>query len=109
MWILSLAGGDNIAKDALPSRPGLVVANYGPEKLLEKVDQIDVFISQDGPMNRVSLDTIKERDIYQILPAFKNGRVYKIPENLISRPTPSLFEGLKMMHEMIYPADGSVK
>ncbi|MDR2459257.1 MAG: ABC transporter substrate-binding protein [Deltaproteobacteria bacterium] len=106
-WILGLAGGDNIAKDALPSREGLMVANYGPEKLLEKAEQIEVFISQEGPMNRVSLETMKARDVYQILPAFKNGRVYKIPENIISRPTPSLFEGLQMMHGFIYPEESS--
>jgi iron complex transport system substrate-binding protein len=103
IWILELAVGNYVAKDAQPSREGLMVANYGPEKLLEKTDDIDVFISQDGPMNRVTLETILSRDLYQVLPAFKNGRVYKIPESLISRPTPSLFEGLQMMHSVINP------
>lgn len=108
-WLLSLAGGENVATDAEPARKGLMVANYGPEKLLEKADKIDVYISQDGAMNTTPLNVILERDIFQIIPAFKNGRVFKIPEYLISRPTPSLYEGLLLMRDMIYPPEEGKK
>jgi iron complex transport system substrate-binding protein len=101
IWLMTLAGGRNVASDAQPTRPGLIVAAYGPEKLLEKADQVDVFISQLGPMNPVNLTDIKDREIYRILPAFKNDRVYRVPEELISRPTPSLLEGLALMADQI--------
>jgi iron complex transport system substrate-binding protein len=103
IWLLELAGGYNVAQDAEPVRDGLMVANYGPERLLAKAELIDAFIAQDGQMNRVPLETILARDLYRVLPAFKNGRVYKIPEDLISRPTPSLLEGLRLMRGMVYP------
>ncbi|MDR2350075.1 MAG: ABC transporter substrate-binding protein [Deltaproteobacteria bacterium] len=105
VWVLNMAGGKNVAGDAEAARKGLVVANYGPEKLLEKADLVDVFISQNGPMNTVPLEVILSRDIYQLLPAFRNERVYKIPEELISRPTPSLLKGIELMHRMLYPND----
>ncbi|MDR2301655.1 MAG: ABC transporter substrate-binding protein [Deltaproteobacteria bacterium] len=103
VWLLTLAGGRNVADDSEPTRPGQIVANYGPERLLEKADQVDVFISQEGPMNKVDLKTVKERKIYAVLPAFKNNRVYRIPEELISRPSPSLVEGLELLKGMIHP------
>ena len=101
VWLMTLAGGRNAAQDAEPARPGLVVANYGPEKLLEKAGEIEVFISQEGQMNSISTESILNRDIYQPIAAFKNGRVYRIPEELISRPTPSLLEGLGIMTAQI--------
>jgi iron complex transport system substrate-binding protein len=105
IWVVGIAGGINVASDAEPARVGLVVADYGPEKLLSKAAQIDVFLSQEGPMNRTPLDVIKNRDIYKVLPAVKNGRVYKVPEDLISRPTPSLIEGVALLENIFYPED----
>jgi iron complex transport system substrate-binding protein len=102
-WLLTLAGGNNVATDSEPTRPGQVVANYGPEKFLEKAGQIDILISQEGPMNKVSLETIKSRKIYSVTPALKNNRVYRVPEELISRPSPSLAEGLELLKGMIHP------
>ncbi|MDR1657693.1 MAG: ABC transporter substrate-binding protein [Deltaproteobacteria bacterium] len=101
IWLMTLAGGRNVAADAKPTRPGLIVADYGPERLMEKASEVDVLISQEGPMNPINLDTITDRDIYRVLPAVKNGRVYLVPEELISRPTPSLLEGLEIMARQI--------
>lgn len=97
--LVELAGGRNIAADALPTTPGVVIAEYGPERLLAKADEIDIFISQQGAMNRTPLEVITDRDIYQPLAAFKSGRVFKISESVLARPTPSLAEGLKKMAE----------
>lgn len=95
VWLVELAGGRNVASDAKPHSPNLIVANYGPERLLSKADLIDIFISQMGPMNNTSLEQVSGRGIYKHIKAFKEGRVYKIPENIIARPTPSLLLGLE--------------
>jgi iron complex transport system substrate-binding protein len=95
-----------VAADAEPTGPGQIVANYGPERLLEKAPEVEILISQEGPMNKVSIEAIRERDIYSILPALRNGRVFRVPEELISRPTPSLLEGLELMKGMIRPGAG---
>jgi iron complex transport system substrate-binding protein len=101
IWLMTLAGGRNVADDARPARPGLVVADYGPERLLEKAGEIEIFISQEGQMNSVSTASILKKKIYQPIAAFKNGRVYRVPEDLISRPTPSLLKGLEMLSSQI--------
>ncbi|MDR2442672.1 MAG: ABC transporter substrate-binding protein [Deltaproteobacteria bacterium] len=101
IWLITLAGGQNVASDAQPARPGLIVADYGPERLLEKAQEVDIFISQEGPMNPITLDQIKDRSIFRVLPAFQNDRVYRVPEELISRPTPSLLEGLELLSKQI--------
>jgi len=96
-WLVELAGGRNVAADAKPQAPGLIIADYGPEKLLARAGEVDVFISQDGPMNRAGLKQILSRPVYQPLAAFKTGRVYKIPEAVLARPTPGLLEGLRQL------------
>lgn len=98
-WVVALAGGRNVAADAEAATPGVVIADYGPERLLDKADEIEIFISQEGQMNRVSLETLLERPIYAPLPAFREGRVYRIPEAVFARPTPSLLEGLRQVAE----------
>ena len=95
VWLVELAGGRNVASDAKPQVKGLFVTDYGPERLLSKADEIDIFISQDGPMNNTPLEQVKKRDIYKPIRAFKDGRVYKISEDILCRPTPSLLRGLE--------------
>jgi|GEM_PF-2367490 len=97
IWLVELAGGRNVAADAKPAAPGLMVADYGPERLLSKADEVDIFIAQEGPMNPGSLKQLKGRDIYRKLPAFAAGRVHKIDESILSRPTPSLLKGLELI------------
>jgi len=99
-WLVELAGGRNVAAEARPPAPGLIIADYGPERLLARAGEVDIFVSQDGPMNRAGLKQILSRPIYQPLAAFKTGRVYKIPEAVLARPTPALLEGLRQLAGM---------
>lgn len=100
IWLVELGGGRNAAADARAGAAGLIIADYGPERLLNKADEIDIYISQMGPMNRASLKQVEERHIYQPIKAFKDGRVYKLPEDILARPTPSLLEGLQAIAEL---------
>lgn len=95
VWLVELAGGHNAASDAQPQVADLIITEYGPERLLAKAGEVDIFISQSGPMNNTPLAQIKKRRLYQPLRAFKENRVYKISEAILARPTPSLLEGLK--------------
>jgi iron complex transport system substrate-binding protein len=100
-WVLAYAGGRNVVTDSVPTMPGYIVANYGPERLLSVASEVEVYLSQSGPMNRTPVSEITRRDIFQSLPAVRNGRVYKVPENLISRPTPSVLDGRRYMESLI--------
>ncbi len=97
VWLVETAGGRNIAADAEPASPGVVIADYGPERLLGKARDIDIFISQHGAMNRVDFSIVKSRDLYQTIKAFRMGNVYTIDEAVLSRPTPGLLDGLEQV------------
>ncbi len=96
-WLVGMAGGRNVAADAVAATPGVAVAEYGPERVLAKAEEIEVFISQDGAMNRTPLEEVRGRDIYAPIAAFREGRVYKMPEGMLARPTPGLLEGAAMI------------
>ncbi|MDR0882226.1 MAG: ABC transporter substrate-binding protein [Candidatus Adiutrix sp.] len=96
-WLVGLAGGRNVAEDAQPQAKGLIIAPYGPERLLAKGAQVDIFIAQEGTMNHTPLKELKKRKIYKPLRAFKEGRIYQISEDILARPTPSLLKGLEQL------------
>lgn len=105
-WLVDAAGGRNAAADAQAASPGVIIADYGPERLLARADDIDVFVSQSGAMNRVAPDELEKRNIYQPLRAFKKGRVHRISEAELARPTPSLLDGLELLSGWIRDAAG---
>jgi iron complex transport system substrate-binding protein len=105
IWLMELAGGRNVAADVEMGQ-GRIVVDFGPERLLGLANEVEIYLSQAGPMNRVSLETIKSRPLFRNLPAFKNNRVYKIPEDLIARPTPGILEGLGLMVKIIQEGHG---
>lgn len=101
---ITLAGGINAASDAVPAEDGGTIAEYGIEKVLEKADDIDVYVSQRGAMNSGgSLESIAERDGYDVIKAVKDGRVYTINEKLISSPTFRYVKGVREMARFLYP------
>jgi len=54
IFVLEIAGGINIAADAMPRR-GSTIADFGKERILSRGDAIDVYLAQVGPMNRPTL------------------------------------------------------
>lgn len=105
MWVVELGGGRNVAGDASAASPGVIIADYGPERLLARADEVDIFVSQEGAMNRAGLDALLARSIYRPLAAFRSGRVHKIPESCLARPTPGLLDGVRQMAEWTGLAD----
>ncbi len=101
---ITAAGGVNAAQDASPSEEGSTIAEYGIERVLEKADDIDVYVSQRGAMNSGgSLESIAERHEYVAIKAVKNKRVYTINEKLISSPTFRYVKGVREMARFLYP------
>lgn len=96
-WLVKTAGGRNIAADADAASPGVIIADFGPERLLARADEVDVLISQQGAMNHATLDAVIGRPLYRPLKAVRTGHVHKIAEAVLARPTPSLVEGLTLL------------
>lgn len=101
-FVLTTAGGINIADDAAPSR-GTNIAVYGKEHILSKADQIDVYLAQAGPMNRPTRALIKNEPGFSVIKAIQNNAVYIIDEQIVSRPTMRLLLGIHQIGRLLYP------
>ncbi len=100
--VLEAAGGENVAPDARQVR-GTNIADFGQEKLLSRGDEVQVYLSQDGPMNQATPESIKNRPGLHLLRAVQQDRVYVIDEVLVSRPTMRLLQGIYVVGGHLYP------
>ncbi len=102
IFALEAAGGINVAADA-PVRKNAIIAEYGKERLLSHAHDIDVFLSQQGAMNRATVDQIMAEPGFRIIKAVKEGRVYLVDEKIVSRPTMRLIRGIYSIGALLYP------
>jgi iron complex transport system substrate-binding protein len=102
MFALTAGGGRNVAGDAI-GRNNSNIAPYGKERILSLADSIDVFLSQTGRMNRVTVDEIYTEPGFQLIKAIQNKSVFLIEEELVSRPTMRLLTGISKIQSFLYP------
>ncbi len=102
VYVLTQAGGINVARDAVPVRNSNI-AEYGKERILSHAPEIDVYLAQKGAMNRTSVDIIKQEPGFEAIKAVSNGKIYIINESIVSRPTPRLLEGIFEIGRYLYP------
>jgi iron complex transport system substrate-binding protein len=102
IFALTTAGGINVANDA-SARHGTNIAAYGKEKILAHAAEVDVFLAQSGTMNRVKIDTIKGEPGFMAIKAVRAGRIYIVKEQLVSRPTLRLLQGICIIGSCLYP------
>jgi iron complex transport system substrate-binding protein len=104
IFVLEQAGGINVAADAVQVRK-TNIADYGKERILAKANEIDFFIAQQGRMNPVSLEMIKNEPGFQAIRAVRQGRIFLIDERLVSRPTRRIVEGVRMLNRIFFKDD----
>ncbi len=102
IFALETAGGINVASDAKASR-NTNIAIYGKEQILAKASQIDVFLAQQGVMNSVNIEQIKQEPGFNIIKAVKNNQIYLIDESIVSRPVTRLYKGIVTIGTILYP------
>lgn len=102
IFALERAGGINVASDAERVRETNIAA-YGKERILAKAATIDVFLAQQGPMNKVEVATIVNEPGFAALKAVREGKVFLVDEELVARPTLRLPEGIRQIGRMLYP------
>lgn len=103
IFAVETAGGRNIAADAT-ARNKSNIAEYGKERILARAEEIDVFLSQQGRMNRIDIETLRQEPGFRIIKAFRDGRVHLIDETLVSRPTLRLLLGIEEISGILYPS-----
>jgi iron complex transport system substrate-binding protein len=105
MYVLEAAGGVNLAAGASPVR-GTNIAAYGKERILSHAQDMDVYLAQVGAMNQVGLSDIYQEPGFGALKAVRQERVHLVPEELVSRPTLRLLEGMRLIQGLLYPETG---
>ncbi|MDR3114120.1 MAG: ABC transporter substrate-binding protein [Treponema sp.] len=103
-YAITVANGINIAAAAEPVSRGSSIALYGAEKLLEHADTIDVYIVQQGAMNRAkTMEDLRKRPGFSTIKALRENKVLFIDEKIISSPTFRYTEGVKQIAAFLYP------
>ena len=95
---IEFAGGINVTPHLPPISPGSSIARFGAEALLDIADNIDVYVVQQGAMNRSSdMENLKTRPGFSAIKAIQEGQVLFINEKLISSVTFRYLEGVKIL------------
>jgi iron complex transport system substrate-binding protein len=102
IFALETAGGINVAGDAQPIRK-TNIAGYGKERILSRATQIDVYLAQSGVMNRPTVSMIKNEPGFNVIKAVCDNQVFIIDEQIVSRPTLRLLEGIHEIGKILYP------
>jgi len=105
MFVLESAGGINIATDAVQVR-GTNIAAYGKERILAKADQIDLYLAQCGRMNPVNVNDIVNEPGFGVIKAVRDNQVFLVDEEMVSRPTMHLLDGIGFVRSLLYPDYG---
>jgi iron complex transport system substrate-binding protein len=93
--LITLAGGTNIAAGATSAYPTI-----STEEVI-KADP-DVIVLDDAAFG-TTVDSIAKRPGWAALSAVKNGRVYPLDPNLMSRPGPRIAEAAQVLAQLIHP------
>lgn len=100
-YVLEQAGGIHLAADALQVRE-TNIAFYGKERLLSRGEEIDIYLAQQGKMNPVEKDTIRNEPGFQAIKAVREDKIYLIDEALVSRPTLRILDGIEQLNTLFY-------
>jgi len=91
------AGGYNIARRAAGSWP-----TYNLESLIAADPEVYISSAHSTP-NGLSIEELRERDIFREISAYKNNRLYLVNQDLVNRPSPRIIEGYKEFIKAIFP------
>ena len=93
--LITLAGGINIAAGAKTAYPTI-----STEEVI-KADP-EVIVLDDAAFG-TTVDSVAKRPGWAALSAVKNGRVYPLDPNLMSRPGPRIAEAATVLAQLIHP------
>ena len=104
VFALEAAGGINVASDAASVRR-TNIAYFGKERILSRAREIDVYLAQSGAMNQPSVKLIAEEPGFKTIKAVAGHEIYIIDEQIVSRPTMRLLDGIYHIGNILYPED----
>jgi iron complex transport system substrate-binding protein len=98
--VINLAGGTNVFREAVSEWP-----MTDSEDIVQRNPDIIVFPVIPGvPRFWGSFEEVKKRPGWKNITAVRNGRLYEVPRDFISRPGPRLVDALELMEQMVHPS-----
>ena len=96
--IITIAGGENIA-----SRIAVDYTQLSIEEIVNADPDIIIIQTMMGGIPTVAVEILEEHPIWSQLSAVKDGNVYLVNGDLVSRPGPRIVQGLQEMAEILHP------
>ncbi|MBI3287329.1 MAG: cobalamin-binding protein [Chloroflexi bacterium] len=93
--LITLAGGENLAEDAITPYPQL-----SAEQIIAADPQIIIF---SHAKYGGTAEQIASRSGWEVITAVKNGAIHAIDPDLVDRPGPRIIDGLEVMARLIHP------
>ncbi|MTI69578.1 MAG: cobalamin-binding protein [Firmicutes bacterium] len=93
--LITLAGGENIAKDAKGKYP-----KFDFEQLIER--NPEVYLTANDLKSKTA-ESIKSREGYEAIKAVKDDKVYLLDGNMLSRPGPRIVDALELVAKKLHP------
>ncbi|HAP54667.1 MAG: cobalamin-binding protein [Spirochaetia bacterium] len=94
--IVEAGGGRDIFADLPGSWP--MVSN---EEVIKRAPE--VIMGADDHGDNISLQALRARPGWSLIPAVKNGKVIILPTGIVSNPGPRVAEGVRAVAEALYP------
>ena len=93
--IITLSGGANVAASAKSA-----YTQINAEEVIAANPEI--IILSDAAYG-ISVESVKARKGWSVIPAVKNDKAFPIDDNLVSRPGPRIIDGLEAAAKLIHP------
>jgi iron complex transport system substrate-binding protein len=98
--LITMAGGVNIAHEAPVAWP-----QFSVEEVVSANPDIIIVQTMSGGVPTISVEDLQAHPIWGQIEAVKQGRVYLIDGDLVSRSGPRIVDGLEALAKIIHPED----
>src|SRR5690625_2936291 len=98
--LINLAGGENIAHDSQAA-----YAEYDLEQLIERDPEVYLTAEMTEPIEgeeKITAETIAARPGYEDITAIKDGRIYLLDGDIVSRPGPRIIDALELVAKALH-------
>ena len=96
--VITIAGGENIAAEVEDDYTQLSI-----EKIIASDPDIIIIQTMTGGVPTVAVEVLEQHPIWQQLRAVKNGNIYLVNGDLVSRPGPRIIQGLEEVARILHP------
>ncbi len=96
-WLITTAGGNNIASNATGA-----YIQFSLEEVVSAAPDIIIYPEYHGSES-ITVDTFRNHPIWSQMTAVKQGKLYSIDDDLVSRNGPRITQGLLEIAKIIHP------